>query len=133
MSDEVKYSCGHTAPRTHAYQPWHKCPDCHRNEGGASKRNQEAGLPPLKGTEKQIHWAESIRDNAHRTLAKYMGQWCEITLPHVDLIQQRLGTKIREVLDEEDATWWIGNKDIDWPLFIVNKLLGEAAKLRNKK
>ncbi|OPZ75806.1 MAG: hypothetical protein BWY82_00085 [Verrucomicrobia bacterium ADurb.Bin474] len=62
-----------------------------------------------------------------------MGQWCEITLPHVDLIQQRLGTKIREVLDEEDATWWIGNKDIDWPLFIVNKLLGEAAKLRNKK
>lgn len=123
MSDEVKYSCGHTAPRTQAYQPWHKCPDCHRNTDGASKRNQEAGLPPLKGTDKQIRWAESVRDKAQRALSKFMAQWCEISIPHADLIQLRLGKKIREILEEENSAWWIENKDTDWAIYVISGII----------
>lgn len=123
MSDEVKYSCGHIAPRTQAYQPWHNCPDCHRSAGGAAIRNKEAGFPPLKGAEKQIRWAESIRDKAHRTLAKYMTQWCDISIPHADLIRLRLGTKIREILETENAVWWIENKDADWAYLVITGII----------
>jgi hypothetical protein len=114
MPNDVKYSCGHTAPRTKAFQPWHKCPACHLASDGAAKRNEEAGLPPLEGTDKQKRWAEGIRDKAFRALEKLMESWAKIDVDGVESITQRQGKLIRLIIEQKDSAWWIAEEDRDW-------------------
>ncbi|NLI76795.1 MAG: hypothetical protein GX442_10185 [Candidatus Riflebacteria bacterium] len=120
MSDDVRYQCGHTAPRTIAYQPWHKCPDCHRAEGGSAQRNAKANLPALEGTEKQIRWAEGIRDKAYRTLSAFLGELDGVTIPELQPMLGDIRTTIGEVLRKPDSKWWIERKDVVWRDFVMH-------------
>ena len=47
------------------------CAECKRAEANAkaTSKNQEAGLPALEGSEKQISWAESLRAKRVKQLA----------------------------------------------------------------
>jgi len=90
-------------------------------------------LPTLKGTEKQVKWANNIREafiaNSHyreynhivesRNRGQKVGAASEVK-PVIGLME-RLGItkigvceyieKIEEALQIEDASWWIENRD----------------------
>jgi len=68
MVEYVTFKCGHTEPKQPGkryYKPQERlCFECYKKQRllEAEKRAAEAGLPQLRGTEKQVAWALVIRD-----------------------------------------------------------------------
>lgn len=95
-----KHVCGHWGERYQAYGPHagrerqlaaieaHQCPECRKE--AADKIAQEAGLPMLTGSPKQIAWASDIRERAMR------------------LLPTERADKLRT---EKSAKWWIDNRN----------------------
>ena len=93
------HTCGHDGDRYQAYGRYddrdrrkaaiesRPCPDCRR--ATAEKVAQEAGLPLLTGSAKQIVWASDIRVRALR------------------LLPIETATKLRA---ETSSKWWIDNR-----------------------
>ncbi len=78
----MQHACGHTVDHNltgpTSRREWlagsmanDNCKDCQRAEANAkaTSKNQEAGLPALEGSEKQISWAESLRAKRVKQLA----------------------------------------------------------------
>lgn len=119
MSDEIRYRCGHTAPRNKEYKPWHKCPSCHRADDSAAKRNAKANLPPLTGSDTQLNWAESVRDKAYRKLSAFLNELDEISIPELQPLLASIRTNIGNVLRQTEASWWIERRDQSWRELVV--------------
>lgn len=120
----VNYSCGH-AERQQFYgkhtdrdqkQAWMErgvCPDCYRtqkeqerqqeNERAANLTN-EIGFNALSGSEKQISWAQSIRQKAYESMVAE-GK------PHATL---GWALMISLINLETSAKWWIDNRTTSW-------------------
>lgn len=81
------------------------CPECYAKQRAeanvaAAESNAEAGLPTLRGSLKQVAWAESIRGAAlDSMIAAGAGE--------------RMATAI--VASQTAATWWIDNRSINTP------------------
>jgi len=94
------HSCGHGGERYQAYGHHdgrerqlaaiesHPCPTCRRTE--ADRLANEAGLPLLIGSPKQIAWASEIRERALRLLP-------------VD--------RSEKLRPETSARWWIDHRN----------------------
>lgn len=77
-----------------------QCPEC-KGESAAEEA-QTAGLVSLKGSPKQIAWAESIRMNAfnhHRILSREASGYGDF-----------FRDTVRLLLNEPSAHWWISNR-----------------------
>lgn len=85
MKYDVTYSCGHTGTvqiygtnterekKIAWYENYAVCPECYakgqQEEAAIAAQQAKAdGLPALTGSEKQIRWAESIRQKKMATL-----------------------------------------------------------------
>jgi hypothetical protein len=159
----IEYSCGHTdviqlygkTSERESYLEWARenklCPDCYQAArqqvrevavAQAAQENAEFGLPSLKGTDKQITWAETIRKekaplitaavNCYDTKIKQAEEDPSIA-ERMTLAFQKDGfddidhafSCAREaanaILGETSAHWWIDHRDDNIGQLLVNK------------
>ena len=116
MQYDVRYACGHEETVT-LYGPtrererklrWMEgvlCPECQKakNEKAIQDRTKELGLPELRGSEKQIAWAQTIRlEKLDR-----LGGWADRIKSRTEELSERLNSeedtekieKVRKKLD----------------------------------
>ena len=121
---DVNYSCGHkgTVNLVGKYVEREKkiewmqqgvCPDCYKAQQTAKREAEnkaaavaaaDAGLPALKGSEKQINWANSIRAELIAGLEKIRTLAIEANQP-----QAIVGT-IDAIINNDSAKFWIDNR-----------------------
>jgi len=122
---DVTHSCGHTARYNligpHRTREWRiqclqkdPCPDCfeaerQRRNREAAEANRAAELPALRGSEKQIIWAESIRA---RLIAE--------TEESVQTLGDADPSLIERLCTQDMASWWIDRRELS-----VRQLLRE--------
>lgn len=146
----VTHACGHTSEvqlygkekdrqwRLHRLEQ-EDCLDC-RN-AAAAKANEAEGLPALRGSEKQVCWAESVRSRIVHELERSAEAYIESQtllaqideqkgpLPDstarlggrevvckggpraMDRFHERAGAVLEKVRSETSAAWWIDHRD----------------------
>jgi hypothetical protein len=133
----ITHSCGHeetlwlTGPRSQ--REWRikkaeeeMCDACFREWKTAqcAKQNKELGLPELKGTEKQIAWAERIRHSAVEELERMGGQFED----EQDWFREGLEL----IYKQDSAAWWIDHRgQFDYYVSVrglIARVLEEAVK-----
>lgn len=124
MKYDVNYSCGHkgTVNLVGKYVEREKkiewmqqgvCPDCYKAQQAAKREAEnkaaavaaaDAGLPALKGSEKQINWANSIRADLITGLEKIRTLAIEANQPQaiIDIIDG--------IINNDAAKFWIDNR-----------------------
>lgn len=138
----VDYSCGHRGeivlfgPTKNREWRLEKekentCSDCYEKqlaEQGAiaAQENAVAGMPPLHGTEKQVLWAERIRNAAMKMLESM-----EITPQTLFCLcnasQDDIDLAIHAMMCKEKASWWIDNRTVFNSIAVVDFLAKELA------
>jgi hypothetical protein len=139
----VTYACGHEGTvqlyGKRSEREWKLareeeklCPDCWKAErdekrkqknAEAAEANAAAGLPPLEGTEAQVLWAESIRQEALKFIHDYYTgdpyglDDFDDYLKGLESIKQRVS-----------ASWWIDNRQVFYNVDRTGDLLLEEAK-----
>lgn len=128
----VTYVCGHEDTiqlyGPHKDREWRLareeeklCPDCYQKQleeerkkqnEEAAKANQEAGLPPLEGTEKQIAWAETIRKQIIESVEKNIfGRMDSEKIKEHPETYERFSKSFESLKRHTDASWWIDNRN----------------------
>ncbi|MCX2780435.1 hypothetical protein [Microbulbifer thermotolerans] len=110
--EEIKIKCmGKSSKDTERYCRWlesqgHLCADCEEKEraaenAAAAEANKAAGLLDLAGSEKQIAWAETIRQNLIQEIES-------------DPMNGSDGYDVfvRLVKEKTQASWWIDHRDM---------------------
>jgi hypothetical protein len=137
----IDHSCGHMYDHPgyadDGLREWMSqrvCPDCRRAQlsRAAAATNEQAGLPPLTGSKKQVAWAETLREKAvNSSTVKNRGQVAYSDHRHLAPLAAKLGVgreavEARRVAIEEaaqqaidtllshtEARWWIDNRHSD--------------------
>lgn len=127
MKYTVTYSCGHT----HEVQLYGKtadrerkikwmeeqavCPDCYKaqKEATAKAQAEENGLPALTGSEKQIAWAEILREKALATIAEKLDTIKISQYENGDEIMKKVKPLIIKKAAElhTGSRYWIDHRD----------------------
>lgn len=130
---QVTYKCGHTtemqlfgkiSDRENKIE-WYRnncdCPDCKRKNHAkenqkASEQAQSLGLVALKGSEKQIAWAETIRVKAIEC-AEVVRKEIEdkasnsATDEKTKLAFEIIIKTIESLVNNDESSWWIDNRN----------------------
>jgi hypothetical protein len=105
------------------------CKEAEREQknAAAAKRNAERGLPDLEGSEKQIGWAESIRDEKIQDLDELEEELRGMAPDEEDrrVVKGLLLEELSKVRSETDAGWWIDHRDRSF-----KRLMQERARKR---
>jgi len=128
---DIERACGHTetiqiyGTNSHGERErrakWEEnklCADCYQKElqkkraeenSKSAQSAQEAGLPKLTGSDKQISWAESIRDKFKFDIP------ASKELPGLSEYTQQFRNVVESLRDRNkkktEARWWIDNRD----------------------
>jgi hypothetical protein len=145
---DVTYACGHTGKIAlfgkQSDRDWRLgveesklCPECWQAKREVDKlkenaesaaANQDAGLPPLEGTEKQVVWAETIRFkiiNAIQT--KLVDRVLEAAkTEHPEEWAEAIAT-FKALQKHSAASWWIDHRDTELDTYSLRKLLIDVA------
>jgi len=130
---EITHRCGHISIETlfgkRKEREWlisklkmELCKKCQEEEYAkqnqeAAKQNKENGLPPLKGTEKQVAWAESIRLKKIIELNKLKQDLLEDKALRQDKTEtvlrnyDKAESIINTAINETDAVFWIEGRN----------------------
>lgn len=124
---DVTFSCGHTetvnligkvADRLRTIEYWEEhglCSECYKAEKQrqfeeqnrkAAEEARELGLPELAGTEKQVAWANTIRQDTIKILEDFLAKAKPGTEKEQELVRTIWH---RFLLKHTDAKWWIDN------------------------
>ena len=126
---DINYACRHSGREQiygkYSYREWliakkseEICPECweevlekkHKEEAEkARKLAQEYGLPSLEGTEKQVHWAETIRRQKIDEIQTAIDGIEEIDDNHKKA-KLELTELFQRVMAKSSAAWWIDNR-----------------------
>jgi len=131
MKREVTYHCGHSETRSfsgsHSARDAYieklsreDCPACRAAQ--AKTRSAAAGLPTLNGSDKQIAWAEQIRQRAVTAFAEAQSV-IEAAAPDADSRQRALdalATIRTRTMGTTDAGIWIDIRDRVNRPYIIN-------------
>ena len=105
------------------------CKEAKREQknAAAAERNTERGLPGLEGSEKQIGWAESIRDEKIEDLEELEEELRGMDPDEEDrrVVKGLLLEEIELARTETDAGWWIDHRDRSY-----KRLIQERARKR---
>lgn len=119
---DITYRCGHTGvvnlvgpTKERQYKiDWYQseeCPDC--QYAHVKERAQAAGLPELRGTERQVHWAEFIRERGLKELESGVHTY-EMLSREAETYHREAGFDLRHVYiamdrikSQSSASWWI--------------------------
>jgi flagellar biosynthesis GTPase FlhF len=102
----------------------------------ATKEAKEKGLPELRGSDKQIAWAERLRAEAFAEFEKQCQSLRSMDGPsRAKTIQEAIIARVDEELrDYSSAKWWIENQCIDIRRRLLDALTPEEhAILREEK
>lgn len=128
----INHTCGHQVTvqlfgkyadreRRIAYLETCECDECRKAKANAAAAaaKEERGLPDLTGSEKQIAWANTIREQAYKTL--------DCLTPYTD--KEQVKTIVdgwREKMNAQtQAKWWIDNR-FNMPKPLVNSKTGST-------
>jgi len=122
----IDYSCGHrgeivlfgpTKNREWRIEKEKEniCSDCYDQQLSeqsiiATQENATNGMPPLRGTEKQVLWAERIRNAAMRSF-ETIGITPQTSYRLRDASQEEIDLAVNAVMAKEKASWWIDNRE----------------------
>lgn len=122
MKFTVTHKCGHEVvyqlygkfedrERKAAYYETLDCPECRRrHELEQAETNAQAdNLPELKGSEKQIAWAMSIRNKWMGLVSNLIAQVNANTNANPQL-KEKFMAAITSRKGETSAAWWIDNR-----------------------
>ena len=136
----IDHACGHQSvqditgpvrerPGRQSRMAERNCPDCRNAEQdranqASAQGNDEAGLTPLTGSQKQVAWAESVRADICRRTEEWIAEMLEKAVkagtPQSELEQgearyRDLYQKVREM---NQASWWIDRRSdqVTWIL-----------------
>lgn len=143
MQYNVTYSCGHEGIVSlygkRSEREWKLareeeklCPDCWKAErdekrkqknAEAAEANAAAGLPLLEGTEAQVLWAESIRQEA----LKFIHDYYTGDPYGLDDFDDYL-KGLESIKQHTPASWWIDNRQVFYNVDRTGDLLLEEAK-----
>lgn len=129
---EVIFSCGHSGVvsligkakdrewRLERYKNFGICEDCKRKARDEENAKmlaeaKEMELPQLNGTEKQIAWAITIRQNFVHNIENLDFESDEVKEKYLDAFQNLVETK-------KSAHWWIDNRDKTLKYLISNEI-----------
>ena len=105
------------------------CKEAEREQknAAAAERNAGRGLPDLEGSEKQIGWAESIRDEKIQDLDELEEELRGMAPDEEDrlVVKGLLLEEIETARAETDAGWWIDRRDRSF-----KRLMQERARKR---
>lgn len=143
MQYSVTYACGHEGMvqlyGKNSERLWKLsreeeklCPECWKAKRDeerkqkhveAAEANAAAGLPPLEGTEAQVLWAESIRQEALKFIHDYYtGDPYGLN----DFDDYLKG--LESIKQHTPASWWIDNRQVFYNVDRTGDLLLEEAK-----
>lgn len=73
----------------------------------------EFKLPALKGSPKQIAWAEKIRENSMKELASLLAHG-KMTIADLMAMENAPGeaATAQKIVLKDDASWWIDNRNL---------------------
>mgnify|MGYP004551732641 CR=1 FL=1 len=99
------------------------CPECrdrvraetYRHEAEAAKiKADECGLPELKGSERQVQWALSIREKRMDEIQQIICQAEKLVSSNDEKqILSDFKTRAKELFREENAKYWIESRYLD--------------------
>lgn len=128
MKMEITYTCGHKGvinvtgdAKNRERQQWaaehSDCPDCINKK--FDEKNKAAGFAELQGSEKQISWAETIRQGFVEKLEAF---------PAVDEANKAMKEKLMGLMkNKKSAAWWIDNRSEQFAN-VIHKLYTEEAE-----
>lgn len=106
------------------------CYDCYKQAEAekAAKASEDANLPELTGSEKQIAWATDIRAKAAFAINEMRAKIAANT--NTSEINLKQIAAVESVLDElrshSSAKWWIDNRDEDFDVaWIIKQAKGK--------
>lgn len=138
MKYEITMSCGHTETvelfgnandreRKIEYLKTCKCHECEAAEKAAklARFNSDNALPALTGSEKQVNWADSLREKRFNEVdefaAKRKAQNAKVLEAHPELTEKceeanaNLDAEVAKIKSwlstKTDARFWIDNRD----------------------
>lgn len=112
-------------------EPQKLCSECYHAELArrreeenreAAEAAKEMSLPALTGTEKQIAWAETVRQQLLGALDEFV-----YTRSRLDAKDPKVMEALEQIRSKTEARWWIDHRGIDLPSEF-RALLQEAAK-----
>lgn len=138
----INHTCGHQVTvqlfgkyadreRRIAYLETCECDECRKAKANAAAAaaKEERGLPDLKGSEKQVAWANTIREKAYKALdclapfasveelKVLMGRWGKIDdkakaqwLASVEKVKPLYDRWKTQMDAQTEAKWWIDNR-----------------------
>lgn len=89
-----------------AYLETTECPECYRAKANAaaSAAKEERGLTDLTGSEKQVAWANSIREGAYKALD------CLMPYAQTDEAKKLVESWRDRMNSQTTAKWWIDKR-----------------------
>lgn len=134
MKVNITYSCGHEGTievfgkaeererKIKYFEEYGLCPDCYKAEKQTEEKAFAEGheLPELKGSEKQISWANKIRKEKIETFEK---EKLAIRKGAGDDFADFLDEFTKDYYQNDSASWWIDHRE--WRTF-KKDLLGAA-------
>lgn len=129
MKYQITHTCGHDeqvelfgkgTERTRKIT-WMESQDCRacRNDAAnvaATKANEQAGLPSLMGSEKQVSWAETIRATQLAMIARELSNVAEAmvrqgkTEAQIAADRAPIDAMVAKVQTQTSAAWWIDHR-----------------------
>ncbi len=118
-------------------EPQKLCNECYQAELArrreesnreAAEVAKEQGLPALTGTEKQIPWAETIRQQMLADIDEFIYKYVKIEHRN----DSKLLEAVEHIRNKTEARWWIDNRGMNMP-HELRHLLENAAKEVEKK
>ena len=134
MKVNITYSCGHEGTievfgkaeererKIKWFSEYGLCPDCYKAEKQTEEKSfaETYGLPGLKGSEKQISWANKIRKEKIEAFEK---EKATIRKGAGDDFADFLNGFVKAYYRKDSASWWIDHRE--WRTF-KKDLLGAA-------
>ncbi len=124
----INHACGHQVTvqlfgpykdreKRIAYLETCECDECRKAKANAAAEaaKEERGLPDLAGSEKQVAWANSIREGAFKAL--------DCLKPFIvnEQVREMVESWRTRMTSENSAKWWIDNRfDMPKPLASMN-------------
>ena len=134
----INHTCGHQVTvqlygsykdreRRIAYLETCECDECRKAKANAAAAaaKAERGLADLTGSEKQIAWANTIRENAYKCI-DMLEQFATN-----DQAKQMMSTWRGKMDEETTAKWWIDNR-YDLPSDSHTQAAREAVRMFNE-
>ena len=128
---ETANICGPTKdrPRQEQYEATKSCYDCYKAEQARKRTEQSAeaataaeaaGLPALNGSDKQVAWAETIRQECFRAAQNILAKLPTTVAQNPE--QAKTLEICKGIVGQTNAGWWIDHRGLSFQTLVKQDL-----------